>query len=106
MRKLCLAWTTLVAFACGTPGGSGTAAGDKATKPTEPTGAPVPTSTTPVNQTPNVSTAAGRTAKIEAPHGGSISTLAVTPDGASAVSVDDSIGATVTGFAYCAPKPS
>ena len=95
MRKTSLAWTALVAFACGTHGGPAAPAGDKPVKGTEPAavetppGGPVPTSTTPTNQTPTMSTAAGRTAKIEAPHGGSITTLSITPDGASVLSVDE-----------------
>jgi len=72
-------------------GGSGPATADKAAKPVEPApvAAPVPTSTTPPVQTPTVSTTAGRTALIEAPHGGAINTLAVTPDGAAVLSIDE-----------------
>lgn len=96
MRKLSLAWMALAVAACGTHGGSGPTAGDKTAKPVEspvvvaqaPSG-PTPTSTTPANQTPNVSTVAGRTGRVEAPHGGSITTLAITPDGASVLSVDE-----------------
>ena len=94
MRKLSLAWTALVVGACGTHGGPAAPAGDKPPAPTEkaevpPTSGSVPVSTTPTNQTPPVSTVAGRTATIEAPHGGAIVTLALTPDGAAALSVDE-----------------
>lgn len=46
-------------------------------------------SSTPGNAAPAVVRTGGRVAKIEAPHGGAISTLAVTPDGTAAVSVDE-----------------
>ncbi len=51
--------------------------------------APVPVSSTPGSPTPAVVRTGGRSAKIEAPHGGAIATLAVTPDGTAAVSVDE-----------------
>lgn len=51
--------------------------------------APVPVSSTPANQAPAVVRTGGRATKIEAPHGGAIATLALTPDGTAAVSVDE-----------------
>lgn len=95
MRKSQLLWVALV-VACGTHTGPATQGGDKpgpvaspAPSPAGSPGAPVPTSTTPQGQTPSVGKAGTRTTKIEAPHGGAITTLAVTPDGSSAVSVDE-----------------
>ncbi|MBL0213796.1 MAG: hypothetical protein IPQ07_07930 [Myxococcales bacterium] len=90
MRKFQLAWLGLV-VACGTHAGPATQGGDRATPPTVPAVTPptVPTSTTPTGQAPAVVKTGGRAAKIEAPHGGAITTLAVTPDGAAAVSVDE-----------------
>ncbi len=94
MRKFQLAWLGLV-VACGTHAGPATQ-GDRATPPTVPAVTPPagsspagPTSTTPTGQAPAVVKTGGRAVKIEAPHGGAITTLAVTPDGAAAVSVDE-----------------
>lgn len=93
MSKRCVAWTMLVLAACGSHGGSGTRAGETAPTPGSAAVPSTPTSTTPTNQTPTVSTAAGRTRKIEAPHGGAITALAVTPDATAVVSVDELGGA-------------
>lgn len=58
-----------------------------ATMPPAP--APGPTSTTPTGQSAPVVRTGTRTTRIEAPHGGAIVTLAVTPDGKAGVSVDE-----------------
>ncbi|CAN5765814.1 hypothetical protein BH11MYX3_BH11MYX3_18230 [soil metagenome] len=90
MRKLLLVWLA-TAGACTTHAGPASQAGDKvapATPVTAP-GTPVPTSTTADGQTAPVVRTGARTRSIEAPHGGAIATLAVTPDGKAAVSVDE-----------------
>ena len=53
-----------------------------------PAPAPVPTSTTPP-ASPSIVKLGGRKTKIEAPHGGSITSVTLTPDGTAAASVDE-----------------
>ncbi len=88
MRKLLLVWLVTTG-ACTTHAGPASQAGDKVvpTTPVTPSGAP--TATTPSGQTPPTVRTGARTKLIEAPHGGAIATLAVTPDGKAAVSVDE-----------------
>ena len=90
MRTLLLVGL-VTAGACTTHASPASQAGDKVAPagPAPAPGAPVPTSTTPTGQpSPMVRTGA-RTTTIEAPHGGAIATLAVTPNGTAAVSVDE-----------------
>ncbi|MBA3460898.1 MAG: hypothetical protein H0T46_13095, partial [Deltaproteobacteria bacterium] len=72
--KPLLLLSLLGAAACGTHTVPAAQAGEKPVAPTAPSAA------TPANQTSSVVRAGGRTVKIEAPHGGAITTLAVTPD--------------------------
>ena len=58
------------------------------TTPADPP-APMPVASTPGSATPSVVRTGGRASKIEAPHAGAIATLALTPDGTAAVSVDE-----------------
>ena len=67
-----------------TPPGSGSAAPVAADPP-----GPAAVASTPGSATPSVVRTGGRTAKIEAPHGGAITSLALAPDGTAAVSVDE-----------------
>lgn len=93
MSKHCVVWTMLVLVACGSHGGAGTSTKETAPTPASRPPTSVPTNATPGNQTPSVSTAPGRTEKIEAPHGGAITSLAVSPDGTAVLSVDELGGA-------------
>src|SRR4051794_30102074 len=86
MRKL-VAMSLVLLVACSTPTAEG---GDKPTKAPVPAPAkPAPPAPAPAAKASPIVKPPGRTRKIEAPHGGAVTTLALTPDGASAISVDE-----------------
>ena len=88
-------WLVVLLAACSHAGSGAQGREAKATPPAPAVdtpaapGAPAAVTSTPGPATPSVVRKGGRTAKIEAPHGGAIATLAVTPDGTAAVSVDE-----------------